>query len=110
MDLMPTSCASCGGRMSTPLAGRRTGLLMSTCRDCGTTVHSATPQVADSVKPISRSTTAPEPARVKPGALDRFQRAAIAGTLREAIRRSRAHAAAAAAIDPKLKQLGEVDR
>lgn len=119
MDLMPTRCPKCGDKMSTPVPGRRTGLLMSSCRACGYTERSATPLVADAFKPSAEpahgamflpSTSAPEPPPVKPGAMARFDRAAVGGTLRKEIQRNRRQVAEAASIDPKLKQLGEVDR
>jgi hypothetical protein len=112
MDLMPKACAQCGGQMSLPIVGRRTGLLLSTCRECGTTVKSATPQVAPTPSEPNHSamflpsTMAPEPRPVRTGAMDRFQRAAMSGTLRKAIERNRQQVRAASAIDPKLKQIG----
>lgn len=117
MELMPKVCPECGGPMSTPIAGRRTGLLLSTCRDCRVTVHSSTPQVAESFKRapdhsqmFRPSTSEPAQPRPKTGAMDRFNRAAVGGTLRKAITQNKKQAAEAAAVDPKLKQLGEVDR
>ena len=44
------------------------------------------------------------------GAFAKFDRARVGGTLRKAIETNRREAAAAAAVDPKLKQLGEADR
>lgn len=119
MELMPKVCPDCGGPMSTPIPGRRTGLLMSTCRDCRLTVRSATPLVAESFKPAVASdhaqmfrpdTSKPEPPRPRPGAMSRFNQAVVGGTVRKAIQQQRREASAAAAIDPKLKQLADGDR
>ena len=120
MVLMPTRCPKCGDKMSTPVPGRRTGLLMCSCRACGYTERSATPLVAESFKPVvpvsdhaqmfRPDTSRPEPPRPRPGAMQRFNQAVVGGTVRKAIQEQRKQAAAAAAIDPKLKQIGGTDR
>lgn len=119
MELMPKVCTECGGPMSTPIPGRRTGLLLSTCRDCRLTIHSATSLVADAFKPavdanhggmFLPSTARPEPPKPRAGAMDRFDRALVGGTLRKVITQQRKQAAEAAEIDPKLQQLPEHDR
>jgi hypothetical protein len=120
MELMPTVCPKCGDRMSTPIPGKRTGLLIATCRngECLYTERSATAQVADAFKPapaadharmFQPNTARPEPPRVA-GALERFEKAWMQRTLARELAKTRKTAAAAAAIDPKLKQLGEGDR
>lgn len=122
MELMPTTCPKCGDQMSMPIPGRRTGLLISTCRngECLYTERSASPQVAESFKPsmpiadhgamFRPNTARPEPPRPRAGAMQRFQQAVVGGTVREAIQKQRQQARAAAAIDPKVHQLPERDR
>jgi hypothetical protein len=122
MELMPTTCPKCGDRMSTPIPGKRTGLLITVCRngECLYTERSATPQVAELFKPAPAaadhgrmflpSTSKPEPPRPRAGAMQRFNQAVVGGTVREAIVKQRQQARAAAAIDPKLHQLPERDR
>lgn len=107
------ACPACGNQMSTPMRGRRTGLWLSTCRNgrCGHTVRSATPFTAPPPDPAHSLmfmpvTTRPAPPAPKPGALARFDRAHTAGTLRRAILDNRKQVTQAAALDPKLRQLG----
>lgn len=106
--------------MSTPLISRRKKLLMSTCRDCGDTVKGTSPVIVEGFTPVMPvsdhagmfrpDTSRPEPPRPRAGAMQRFNQAVVGGTVRKAIRQERKQAVEAAAIDPKLKQLGEADR
>lgn len=63
-----------------------------------------TPPPAPTIRPLSDS------AEPREGAFARFDRAATSGKLRDAIKSNRKQAAAAAMVDPKLRQLGESDR
>lgn len=123
MDLMPTVCPKCGDQMSSPIPGRRTGLLISTCRNgqCLYTERSKTPVVAKSFAPVmpvadhSRmflpSMSAPPRPAMKPqSAFGRFEEAQLEGTTRKVIASAKREADRAKAIDPKVKQLGELDR
>lgn len=43
------TCAACGGAMSTPICGRRTGVWRSSCKSCGLTVRDVEPPSAPPV-------------------------------------------------------------
>lgn len=67
-------------------------------------VETPTPAPTSRLLPLSDS------AEPREGAFARFDRAATSGKLRDAIKSNRKQAAAAAVVDPKLRQLGESDR
>ena len=52
------------------------------------------------------STTEPEPPPVKTGAMQKFDRAVAAGTVRKAIQSARKQAEVANAVDVKLRAIG----
>lgn len=121
MELMPTVCPKCGDVMSTPIPGRRTGLLISTCRNgqCLYTERSATPVVAKSFTPVAPVTnhsrmvvpvTPTLPRAAVQSAFERFEEAQLEGTTRKVIATAKREADRAKAIDPKVKQLGAFDR
>jgi len=113
---MGRTCPACGApTLSTPVRSRRTGAYTSTCIDfarCGHTVHNTTPSEPPSVPErhgrmfLPASTTVEPPPAPRPGAMARFDRAAVAGRTRHAIRQAQRQAAAAAATDPRQRQLG----
>lgn len=119
MEAMPSVCPTCGDQMSTPLLGRQSRRLISTCRNpkCATTIHSSTPFTrAEDFPPRPHtpahgqmfipSTAAPAPPRPRDGAMARFDRAATGGSVRKAIQGARRHADAANAQDGKWRAIG----
>lgn len=109
-------CPHCAGPMSTPLFGRRTKLWLSTCRDCGRTTQVQEPPAWSQAQPTSSesahaqmfvpSTARPEPPAPKGGAIEKFNAARAAGTVRQAIQQQRRLAFTTQAQDGKLKAIG----
>ena len=118
MILAPTACPKCGDQLTAPIPSRRAGLVVQTCRrnGCGHTIWSTTPTVVLPAAPANHgqmftpSTTEPAPPPVKAGAMQRFDRAVTAGTVRKAIQGAHKQAAAANVDDPRLRQLPGGDR
>lgn len=119
MILIPSTCPKCGDQLSTPIRSKsRAGMVVQTCRN-GECMHTVWTTAAYDLAPLpapqhgqmfAPSTSGPEPPKPHAGAMDRFNRAQVSGTLRKAITQQRKEAAAAAEIDPKLHQLPESDR
>jgi hypothetical protein len=90
-----TAVCRCGGRLSTPIVGRRTGLVISTCVACGASVHRAAPP-----PPVPSRPRAPR------GAFARFEQAYRSGAVRTVIWRAHRESTRANASDPRLRQIG----
>lgn len=110
-----TACPACGGTMSTAIHSQRTGMWNAVCRSCGYFSQSATPVTRPAPEPthgamFTPSTSQPEPPRPRDGAMQTFDRAVAAGTVRKAIQGARKQAAEANVDDPRMQQLPRGDR
>ena len=91
----------CGGDMSTPIRGRRTGIWRSTCKSCGTTQRDVEPSTHAAEPNHTGMFLAQQTAQVRRteagGGLTPFDRAGVATAARNAILRAR---------DGKARQVG----
>lgn len=80
----PTVCEVCGGRMLPPIQGRRTGLWIRSCRDCGDQTHTR------EAPPTQRAPTLPPRAGMLP--FEPFDRVSVGTELRQRILEARRRA------------------